>query len=144
MAKSKDNLFSRCLYFNSNALTRKLNARWNHAFDKFDLSPSHGYLLRLILSSPGLSQQAISDQLNLEKSTVARFLSKLESDKLVERRESKGDPRQKCVYPSKQAIGMEDDLLTLGDELYLSMCEKIGAHNVRKIVASLREVADKL
>jgi len=144
MSKGKDNLFSRCLYFNSNALTRKLNAHWNHAFDKFDLSPSHGYLLRLILSSPGLSQQAISDELNLEKSTVARFLSKLESDKLVERREFEGDPRQKCVYPSKLAIAMEDDLLTLGDELYLSMCEKIGTHNVRKIVASLREVADKL
>jgi len=54
--KLKDNIFSRCMYFNSNALSRKLNAHWHKAFAQFDLPPSHGYLLRLVLSSPGLSQ----------------------------------------------------------------------------------------
>jgi len=144
MNKSNQHLFSRCMYFNSNALTRKLNSRWDQAFAKFDLSPALGYLLRLVLASPGLSQQQIAGELNLEKSTVTRFLVRMENKQLIRRVESKTDPRQNIVYPTNIALDMQKDLETLGNDLYTSMCEKIGEKNVENFVASLKEITNKL
>jgi len=144
MSEIKNNMFGRCMYFNSNALSRKLNAHWNQAFAQFDLPPSHGYLLRLVLASPGLSQQEISDELALEKSTVTRFLNVMEEKALVERREAVNNTRKKCVYPTKKAIELHEGLELLGEELYRSMCDKFGAENVEQFVVSLKKFANQL
>jgi len=144
MTTAKDNMFSRCMYFNSNALSRKLNAHWNKAFARFDLPPSHGYLLRLVLSNPGLSQQSISDELILEKSTITRFLVNLENKGLLERREDEDNIRKKCVYPSEKALALQAELELLGDELYGAMCEKFGEEDTVEFVKSLRKFAAQL
>lgn len=136
--------FERCIYFNTNALARKLNARWEQAFARFDLPPSHGYLVRLVLQQPGLSQQAIADELRLEKSTVARFLSLLEEKNLIERRQSDENKREKLVYPTEKAREIGVGLEELGAELYAMMQRLIGKKNVKAFVASIREVAEKV
>ena len=137
-------MFERCMYFNTNALARKLNERWNKAFAKFDLPPSHGYLLRLVLDEPGQTQQDIAYALQLDKSTVTRFIGKLEEKKLLLRKSTNEDQRQNAIYPTKKAINMQQDLENLGDELYQSMCAALGKQNVEKFVATLKSASDKL
>lgn len=137
-------MFERCLYFNANALARKLNARWDKAFARFHLAPSHGYLVRLVLEKPGLSQQAIADELRLEKSTIARFVSVLEGKKLVERRYAETSLRDKAIFPTAAAVVIQQDLEALGDELYTAMKAVIGPDKVKTLVASMREVASKI
>ncbi len=137
-------MFERCIYFNMNALTRKLNGKWNVAFARFDLPPSHGYLLRLVLSKPGLSQKAISEELSLEKSTITRFLSQLEKKGLIARKVSEFYPRQKLVYPTNKSLALRNELDALGDDLYTAMCEKLGKRNIQNFVATLREVSEQI
>ena len=137
-------MFERCIYFNTNALARRLNERWDTAFARFGLAPSHGYLLRLVLERPRLSQQAIASELRLEKSTVARFLDELEKRGLVERRRSGRDPRQNEIVPAPAARRMQKDLEALGDELYAEMCKSIGSAEVKAFVKSARAIADSL
>lgn len=137
-------MFERCLYFNTNALARKLNARWERAFAEFDLSPSHGYLLRVVLETPGLSQREISEELGLEKSTVARFVGKLEKRRLLSRRISAEDQREKTVMPTAKARALYADLEALGDELYQSMCAVVGKRNVNTFVSTIRDISNRL
>lgn len=137
-------MFERCIYFNTNALARKLNARWQKAFAKFDLPPSHGYLLRLVLEMPGQSQQDIAEALQLDKSTVARFIGKLETKGLLTRRACEEDQREKVIYPTEKALAMQADLEALGEELYASMCTALGKNNVRQFVTSLRAFSSQL
>lgn len=137
-------MFERCIYFNTNALARKLNARWGKAFAKFDLPPSHGYLLRLVLEQPGLSQQAIAKELRLEKSTVTRFISDLERKGLLKRRIASDNNRKNIITPTQKAQKIQADLEALGDALYALMCKTVGAKNVKAMVASMRKTADKL
>ncbi len=137
-------MFERCIYFNTNALARKLNARWEKAFSRFDLPPSHGYLLRLVLEYPQLSQREIAKELRLDKSTVARFVGKLEDKGLLRRTKPDKDRRENIVQPTSKALAMQDELASLGDELYASMCEVIGKRKVKKFVSSIREIGDQL
>lgn len=133
-------MFERCLYFNTNALTRTLNAQWDQAFARYDLVPSHAYLLRIVLEKPGLSQQDIANELQLEKSTIARFLAQLEARDLIVRRVSDTDTRQNAVFPTKQALALESGLSELGNELYARMCKAIGTDNVKVFVEMAREI----
>lgn len=135
-------MFERCLYFNSNALARKLSRHWEAAFKDYDLAPSHGYLVRLILEKPGSTQQQLADEMLLERSTIARFLDRLEEKGLVERSVRDDDPRIKAISPTPAALRLQDDLRTLGDQLYQSMCARFGANRVAGIVKEMREISD--
>jgi len=70
-------MFEKCIYFNSNALVRQINKIWDDAFKPFGLSPSHAYVLRLVLNTPGLSMKQIAEDLELAPSTVTRFVDNL-------------------------------------------------------------------
>lgn len=137
-------MFERCIYFNTNALVRKINNRWDQAFAQFDLSPAHGYLLRLILENPGLSQRDIAEELRLDKSTVTRFIEKLEQRGLLIRQASEDDQREKVVHPTKKAQAIQNSLESLGDELYATMCSVIGKKNMKDFVTTVREISDRL
>ena len=91
-------MFERCLYFNVNALARAVNRIWEEAFREFDLSPSHAYLLRLLLSSPGMSPKQISRELKLEKSTITRFLDSLQQKGLLRVKRTRSRMQESKVF----------------------------------------------
>ncbi len=137
-------MFERCLYFNTNTLARKLNAVCEKAFDAFDLPPSHVYLLRLILASPGLNQQELAKEMRLNKSTITRFIVALEKKDLLASQESPGSQREKSIVPSKKALSIHKKLEKLGDEFYSSMCQTVGKKNLESFVKTAREINEKL
>ena len=138
-------MFERCLYFNVNALARAVNRIWDEAFAEFDLSPSHAYLLRLVLSQPGMTPKQISQELKLEKSTITRFLHVLEGRKLINRKSSSsGDAREQGIYPTRVAQNMAVRLETKGSELYRKMTDSIGKARLVDLVGELRTTESKL
>lgn len=133
-------MFERCLYFNVNALARAVNQIWDEAFAEFDLSPSHAYMLRLILSSPGLTPKQISQELKLEKSTITRFLDAVQKKGLIRRHKGiSGDAREQGIYPTKKAEKMAMQLEQKGNVLYRKMLDSIGKNELTSLVAQLRK-----
>ncbi|QYZ65248.1 MAG: hypothetical protein OI74_07885 [Gammaproteobacteria bacterium (ex Lamellibrachia satsuma)] len=134
-------MFERCLYFNLNALTRKVNRVWARAFEDLGLSPAHAYLLRVVLEKPGTSQQAIATELQLEKSTVARFIESLEGRGYL-RRDKAG--REQLVYPSQNAMAIAEELQRRGDQLYRRMIKDLGKNDMAKLVKDLRVASGRV
>lgn len=134
-------MFERCLYFNVNALTRKVNRVWDQAFADLGLSPAHAYLLRLVLSKPGISQKEIAGELRLEKSTVTRFIDALEAKGYLKRNKVN---RERIVSPTPTAVKMEKELNRRGDVLYQLMIHDIGKTALVGLVGQLRETSKKL
>jgi len=134
-------MFERCLYFNLNELTRKINRIWDAAFAEFGLSPSHAYLLRLVLANPGLSQKDIAGELKLEKSTITRFINALVKQNLLVRNKS---GRDTSILPTDEAKFLEIMLNNKGDELYKRMGEELGQDNLKRLVRALRHTSQKL
>jgi DNA-binding MarR family transcriptional regulator len=134
-------MFERCLYFNVNALARAVNRIWDEAFSEFELSPSHAYLLRLVLASPGLTPKQISQELKLEKSTVTRFLNVLEDKGLIRRRKGiSSDAREQVIYPTGKSQKISADLEEKGDELYQKMVSSIGKNSMTSLVSKIRDI----
>lgn len=137
-------MFERCIYFNTNALARKLSAIWDEAFSEYELTPPQAYLLRLVLAQPGMTQQAITQELQLNKSTVTRFVNQLEKKGLLIRTASEGDLRENVIQPTEAALQVQQSLESLGDTLYQSMCDSLGKQSVNTFVESVRVLNQKL
>lgn len=138
-------MFERCLYFNINALTRAVNRIWDNAFAEFGLSPSHAYLLRLVLSSPGLTPKQISLELKLEKSTITRFLDVLQKNGFIRRKKGiTGDAREQGIYPTKKSENISVQLEEKGNALYQLMINSIGASEIKSLVSELRKTETKI
>lgn len=134
-------MFERCLYFNVNALARKINQIWETAFADLGLSPAHAYLLRLVLSQPGITQKHITTELRLEKSTVTRFIDALEHEGYLKRNKA---GREQIISPTRAAKKLEKELSRRADTLYRRMLDEVGKETLVGLVRQLRETGQKL
>ena len=137
-------MFERCLYFNLNALTRKVNRIWEAEFRQTGLSPPHAYLIRLVLDEPGLSQKHLADALHLDPSTVTRFVDALAARQLVRRDTSSSDRRSATVFPTREGKRLQKKLENIGEALFQTLRKRLGDKAFRQLVNSLRETRNVL
>jgi len=138
-------MFDRCLYFNINALARLVNKKWAEAFSVLDLSPAHGYMLRVVLLKPGITPKELGAELQLEKSTISRFIDSMQKKGLVIRNKSASvDGRGQNIYPTGKANEIHASLEDLGESLYQTMVSGIGKRQLAMLVNSLRKNAKKI
>lgn len=112
-------MFDNCLYFNMNILVRELNRIWEEEFIKIGLSPSHGYLLSIVLSRPGITQKVVAEAMRLKPSTISRFIDTLVGKGYILRQQQgKGS----LLYPTGRAVSaqyeLEDTIKNLHEQLY--------------------------
>jgi len=137
-------MFERCLYFNTNALSRKLSARWDEAYSKFDLAAPHAYLLKFVLKYPGLNQQELAEKLQVNKSTITRFITTVEQKGLIERGKSKDGVKGRVVMPTDQALAIQKDLDKTRNELYAEISELVGDEKMETFIQVSRLMNTKL
>ena len=137
-------MFERCLYFNTQNLARMVSRIWTEEFKQYGLSPAHAYLLRLVLTEPGLLQRDIAEQLGLSKSTVTRFIDSLEQRGFLSRKVSNADGRESAIYPARKAITVQKQLEASGKKLYKRMVAALGEEMVTSTVVSQRKIREVL
>jgi DNA-binding MarR family transcriptional regulator len=76
----------------------------------------YGYLIRLAIGTPGISQKELSEKLSVTASTLTRFVDKLEARKLVER---KVQGKTVLVYPTAKGREMEDSIRSASHSMRL-------------------------
>src|SRR5450830_863519 len=103
-------MFDHCLYFNTAALSRRLEREWAEAFAPFGLTAPQGFMLRAIIDRPGMLQSELAKKLAIARSTTTRALDTMEQKGLLERRRTDGDGREISIHPSAAAIAMQGPL----------------------------------
>jgi len=137
-------MFERCLYFNLNALTRKVNRVWESEFRQTGLSAPHAYVMRLVLSEPGITQKQLAEELHLDPSTVTRFVDALVERRLVRRDTSHNDRRSSAVLPTAEGKGLQKKLEKIGEGLFQTMRTRLGDQQFQELVSALQEARGAL
>jgi DNA-binding MarR family transcriptional regulator len=139
--KASKSRYCSCMYFASGALARKIEKLANASWEKVNISPSHGYLLLMVLEEPGIQPGALVAELLLSPSTVTRLIDKLESKKLVTRIAS---GKQINLYPTARARNMQTQLKNCQAEFYETYVSLLGSNESKKLVQALNRLTDKL
>ncbi|MBC7722658.1 MAG: MarR family transcriptional regulator [Pedobacter sp.] len=139
--KTSESKYCKCLYFTTNALARKVEKLALESWKPVDLSPSHAYLLMMVLEEPGLQPSCIANHLQLSPSTVTRLIEKLEEKNLVSRTT---EGKSTKVYPTKIAKKLLPILQKCTDHFYTNYSNILGKDESSKLVTNMGLVADKL
>ena len=139
--KTSESRYGRCMYFASNTLARKTEKLALAAWKKTGLSPSHAYLLMIVLEEPGIQPGALSLELHLTPSTITRLIEKLEEKKLVIRT---AEGKTTFVYPTAKSKEMKPLLQECVHDFYKSCIRLIGKDECVRFVKGLNKVADKI
>lgn len=98
--KHSDSRYCDCMYFTAGALARKVEKLAVECWKPVGLSPSHAYLLLLVIDHPGIQPMGICTQLQLTPSTITRLIEKLEEKGLVTRTT---EGKNTSVFPTVSA-----------------------------------------
>ncbi len=139
--KTSESKYHQCLYFTANALARKTEKLAQDTWRRVNLSPSHAYLLMLVLENPGIQPTNIAAHLQLQPSTVTRLIDKLEEKKMLIRAT---EGKVSNVYPSPKAKELAPRLKECAIDFYTGYVSILGKEESSKLVVNMVKMADKL
>jgi DNA-binding MarR family transcriptional regulator len=123
MADDSCDLLQCCLYFTANSLARAVTRLADEAFRRVGMSPSHAFVLMLVIDRPGISQQELAEHLRLAPSTVSRFVDTLVARGLV----AKGRRGKTTVLdPTASGAGLREPIAAAWRGLYDAYSERLG------------------
>ncbi|HEX4959050.1 MAG TPA: MarR family transcriptional regulator [Lacibacter sp.] len=122
-------------------MSRKIEKLALQVWSKVDLSPSHAYLLMMVLDEPGIQPSALVDELLLTPSTITRLIEKLEEKKLVYRTT---EGKITNVYATAKAKDIAPKLNSCVEEFYKSYSSILGKEESAQMVQRMNKITDKL
>jgi len=139
--KTTESKYCKCLYFTSGALARKVEKLAQQSWQQVNLSPSHAYLLMMVIENPGMQPGSIGEQLQLTPSTITRLIQKLEESKLVVRI---SEGKATNVYPTPKGKELMPKLKVCRDDFHSRYVAILGNDESAKLVQNMGVMADKL
>lgn len=133
--------FSKCLYFSANALARKTEKLALESWSKINLTPSHGYLLMLVVEQPGIQPTAIASHLQLTPSTVTRLILKLETMKLLHRN---SEGKLTYVHPTTKGKNLLPKMKICQQEFFANYSKILGVKESTRLAMDMIIVTEKL
>jgi DNA-binding MarR family transcriptional regulator len=143
MSGPDESFLQNCLFFTANRLGRMITKMAEDAFAPTGLTPMYGYLIRLAVGTPGISQKELAEKLSVTPSTLTRFVDKLELKKLVER---KVQGKTVLVYATAKGEGMVETIKAASCELrsrYEELLGKAFADEISKQLVYASEQLEK-
>lgn len=137
--QADDAFLHTCLYFTTNRLSRAITRIADDAFATTGLSPAYGYLIRLVIIKPGITQKELSEKLYITPSTLTRFIDKLQAKGLVERQVQ---GKTVLVYPTEKARTLEPSLREASKKLKASYVAVLG-EELADLLTSQQELASE-
>lgn len=136
-----DKLLCDCLYFTANRLSRVIGKMAEEEFLITGLSPNYALLVNIVNDHDGISQKEIGQSLHMKPSTITRFIDKLESKKLVERR---SEGKNSFIFSTKEGKELQKDIDKAWQSLHDRYSKIIGCEEGEELTLKLNMVGNAL
>ena len=104
MDAPSQNFLDTCLFFNTNAFARNLGKLADAAFKGLGLSSAHASLLLLVYETPGINPKDLSRLMQLNPSTITRFIDALVKKKLLKKQ---AHGKQAFIHPTQKSLDLK-------------------------------------
>lgn len=110
---------------------------------KLNLAPPHAGILRILSSSPAITQQALAAGLGTVPSRLVALIDDMETRGLVERRENPDDRRRYALHLTDKGRSTLDTIGRVAREYSQSLLGALSADEQRQLAGLLQRVADE-
>jgi DNA-binding MarR family transcriptional regulator len=118
-------------------------ARFAERLAALDLAPPHAGILRVLGSSPGLSQRTLSATLDILPSRLVALLDELEGRGLVERRNHPEDRRTYALHLSEKGREALQGIARVAREHQESLCAALDEREREQLTSLLLRIAEQ-
>ncbi|MGT2845775.1 MarR family winged helix-turn-helix transcriptional regulator [Streptococcus massiliensis] len=97
-------------------ISRQAMLAMNKRASQFGLDNNLFLYLTRIVENEGLSQSALANMLQIDKTTISRALRKLEDKGLIKKELASNNKKLKHLYPTEAALDIYNQLLTFEED----------------------------
>ncbi|WP_244438847.1 MarR family winged helix-turn-helix transcriptional regulator [Paraburkholderia dilworthii] len=101
---------------------------------------AQGFVLRVVLASPGCLSSQVAETLGIARSTATRLIDNLSEKRLVERRQAESDGREWCVYPTRSGKALGRPINDASAEIAKALRAKVGPELFESAVSSMHGI----
>lgn len=110
---------------------------------KLKLAPRHAGILRILNSTPAITQHALATTLEMVPSQLVAILDELEARGLIERRENPNDRRRYALHISENGRSTLEAIGRVSREHSQALLAAISADEQRQLATLLQRIADQ-
>lgn len=137
----KDCLLSGCLYFSSNKFVRALTKVAEDEFKITGLTPTYAFAVTIVNKNEKISSTELAEYLQMAPSTITRFVDKLVSKNLVER---KIDGKNSFIYSTIKGKELQEIINVAWRNLEDVLAKKLGKDETKELVSLLNRASEQL
>jgi DNA-binding MarR family transcriptional regulator len=143
--KSPDSLSSNIIY-QCGEFSHMFHQRLTKEFkeNKIPVTVEQFSVLAMLFYQDGVSQQAISDVLRRDKTTVARVISIMERDNLISRAANKDDNRGKLIFLTKKGRLYQQRAVEVSGRLYMKAIGNLKESNLKVAITTISALTANL
>lgn len=127
-----------------NDVTLLLRKHFDRRAVKFGLTRAQWRALKWLHRRPGMRQNELAEQLDMEPIAVGRVIDRLQAAGFVERRPDPKDRRAWRLHDTEQARGVVDDMEDIARGLRSDATRGIGADDLEHMLATLERIKENL
>jgi len=105
-----------------------------------DIDVGQFFFLRYILKHQGISQEEIAGHLYLDKTTVSKGVNQLVSRGYIQKKTNPKDKREKRLYVTEKAFGMEAEINTIFQEINAAMFNALSEKEMNQLTKILKKI----
>lgn len=117
--------------------------KFGERLKKLKLAPHQAGILRILASTPAITQQSLSKMLGIVPSRLVALLDEIESAGLVERRANRDDRRRHALHLTEKGRSMLEAVGRVAREHSLELLAALSADEQRQMASLLQRVADE-
>ena len=110
---------------------------------KLELAPRHAGILRILNSTPAITQQALAATLGMVPSRLVELVDEMESWGLIERRENADDRRRYALHLTEKGRSTLDIIGRISREHSRALLAAISDDEQRQLATLLQRIADQ-
>ena len=110
---------------------------------KLKLTPRHAGILRILNSTPAITQQTLAATLGIVPSRLVALLDEMEERGLIERRENRDDRRRYALHITEKGRSTVEMIGRVSREHSQSLLAAISEDEQRQLAMLLQRIADQ-
>lgn len=117
--------------------------KFGERLKKLKLAPHQAGILRILASTPAITQQSLAKMLGIVPSRLVALIDEMESVGLVERRANRDDRRRYALHLTEKGRSMLETIGRVAREHSQELLAALSADEQRQMASLLQRIADE-
>lgn len=133
-----------CIGFITNIASKRLSEEFNRRLESYGVTRVNWIAIYYIGDNDGISQRELANKMDVNESSIARLLDRMEKEELTVRKKDPHDRRTAGVYLTEKGEKLRVSLIPLAEEFQNDVTRGLSSDELETFKKVLDKMVDNL